>query len=327
MSGATYYDKKTAAVRIGRALERRGWKLYGWKEDRSEPMTDYFDPESWDGIAVKGELVACVNVSAYTAESRSGKPEVRRIPVAGDTCPRCQGSGEDPLGWTLAEARENPALYHTDHLRATYLDAKERAAIPSKTIDIPSKEEGGLRSSVSWVITAVSPLQFRDSGRMTCCKCHGPGHLMAEPRVEVLFTWPTFHANAPGKTWHVERDGRVILSGTGLNRCTDLFEGKGRALAAAEEIADRINNAMQAPSPRQEVPATGDAPSLSVNVERSGLELRFPEKPSESIREEMKRHGWRWTRFGGCWYQRNSAENRAFAEALIARLTPTAEAV
>jgi len=321
MSRGDYYEKKEAAVRIGHALERRGWKLYGWKEDRSDSMTDYFDPESWDGVAQKGDFVACVNVSPYTVESRSGCPESRTIPVPGGECPRCSGSKVDPLGWTLGEAKENPALFNTDTLRAEHLDARERAAVASPSIPLPSGGE------IRWVLPVVSPLLFNDAGLLKCRMCHGVGHGWEEPRVEVLFTWPTFQANPKGRTWHVERGGEILLAGAGLNRCYSVNHGRHEAEAAAERIAAQIDQAKRSPSPA--LPTTayvepGDAPGLSENPKLNGLELRFAVKPAEPIRQEMKTHGWRWTRFGGCWYHRNTPENRAFAEALIARLTVAA---
>lgn len=39
-----------------------GWKVYGYHEDRSDSMTDYWDPASWDGVAEKNGYILCVNV-------------------------------------------------------------------------------------------------------------------------------------------------------------------------------------------------------------------------------------------------------------------------
>ena len=55
-------DRRTAIALLGRELEALGWKLYGWKEDRSDSMTDYFDPEHWQGLATKeGGFVVVVD--------------------------------------------------------------------------------------------------------------------------------------------------------------------------------------------------------------------------------------------------------------------------
>ena len=323
MSRGDYSRKQEAALLVGRALKTREWQLYGWKEDRSDLMTDYFDPESWRGVAVKDGIIACVNVSAYDANSLSGQPETKLVPVPGGSCPRCSGSGEDPLGWTLEEARKEPALYNTDRLRAEHLDAMDRAETSSQSVRLLSGME------IRWVLPVVSPLQFKENGRVKCAKCHGQGHLWAQPRTEVLFTWPLFQANPRGRTWHVEKDGRVLASGTGLNRCN---AGSLRdADAAAQEIADRIDSAArtgppalygEAPATTPSEPGAGPPPIMTENKPRNGLELRFPGKPSEEIRSRMKACGWRWSRFAGCWYQRDTPANRTFAEALIQQLTP-----
>jgi len=312
-----YRDMRDAAVLVGHALEARGWTLYGYKKDRSDMQVDYFDPASWDGIAVKEDRIACVYVSDYEVKSRSGKDETRKIPVPGETCSRCQGSKVDPLGWTLEEAREKPALYHTDELRGRYLGSTERTDTPNQHLTLADG------STVSWLHLAVSPIPFDAPGRrLHCLRCQGRGHDMAEPRTEVLFKWPRFQANPKGKTWHVEAAGQIIASGTGLKSCSPYFNiNRAAALEAAESLADRIDRAT---APNSELaPSSGlsDAPALTVNVERGGLELRFPDKPSEEIRTRMKAAGWRWTRFGGCWYHRNTESNRAFAEALIAQLS------
>lgn len=65
--------------------------------------------------------------------------------------------------------------------------------------------------------------------------------------------------------------------------------------------------------------------TLKENVEKKGLEIYFPSVPSEAVRTELKANGWRWSRFGGCWYIRQSTEARAFAEAFVVRsLNPAA---
>lgn len=79
-------DERRAIARVGRELEKRDWKLYGFKEDRSDAMTDYYDPERWDGVATHPDrpgFVACVKVGPYTVERCSGRdgwPEFRATP-------------------------------------------------------------------------------------------------------------------------------------------------------------------------------------------------------------------------------------------------------
>ena len=44
---------RDAKARIAHILMNKCWKVYGYKEDKSDIMTDYFDPAYWDGIATK----------------------------------------------------------------------------------------------------------------------------------------------------------------------------------------------------------------------------------------------------------------------------------
>ncbi len=56
--------------------------------------------------------------------------------------------------------------------------------------------------------------------------------------------------------------------------------------------------------------------TISRNLEKEGVEVRFPGKPDSDIRDRMKEHGFRWSRFSGCWYKKYSEEVLAFAESL-----------
>ncbi len=56
-----YGDKREARVKIAMALVEKGWKIYGWKNDESDAMVDYFSPADWDGIAEKNGYVLCID--------------------------------------------------------------------------------------------------------------------------------------------------------------------------------------------------------------------------------------------------------------------------
>lgn len=59
----TYYDYRDVKVMIAHKLMKmNGWKVYGYKEDRSDLMTDYYDPANWGGVAEKNGYILCVNV-------------------------------------------------------------------------------------------------------------------------------------------------------------------------------------------------------------------------------------------------------------------------
>ncbi|AXH16339.1 hypothetical protein CP985_14190 [Malaciobacter mytili LMG 24559] len=58
------YAKDNAKLNISYALNYLGWTIYGFKEDRSDSMTDYFDFESWKGIAVKNGYILVIENSS-----------------------------------------------------------------------------------------------------------------------------------------------------------------------------------------------------------------------------------------------------------------------
>lgn len=60
---SNYYDYREVKVMIAHKLmSMEGWKVYGYKEDRSDSMTDYYDPANWDGVAEKNGYILCVDV-------------------------------------------------------------------------------------------------------------------------------------------------------------------------------------------------------------------------------------------------------------------------
>ena len=51
-----------------------------------------------------------------------------------------------------------------------------------------------------------------------------------------------------------------------------------------------------------------------LNDEHNGIEIYFPSKPKESIRDALKAGRWRWFQKKGCWYTFNSATNKNLAD-------------
>ena len=58
---SNYYAKRDAKLNISNALRNFGWKIYGYKEDNSDAMTDYYDPAYWGGIAEKNGFVLVID--------------------------------------------------------------------------------------------------------------------------------------------------------------------------------------------------------------------------------------------------------------------------
>lgn len=60
---SNYYDYREVKVVIAHKLMAMdGWKVYGYKPDESDSMTDYWSPAHWDGVAEKNGYILCVDV-------------------------------------------------------------------------------------------------------------------------------------------------------------------------------------------------------------------------------------------------------------------------
>lgn len=79
---SSYYDYREVKVMIARKLmNMEGWKVYGYHEDESDLMTDYYSPAYWDGVAEKNGYVLCVNVYG-AAEAQ----EIKQYNYSESTC-------------------------------------------------------------------------------------------------------------------------------------------------------------------------------------------------------------------------------------------------
>lgn len=60
---STYYEYQDVKVMIAHKLMAMdGWKVYGYHADESDPMTDYYSPAYWNGVAEKNGYILCVDV-------------------------------------------------------------------------------------------------------------------------------------------------------------------------------------------------------------------------------------------------------------------------
>jgi hypothetical protein len=311
---ATHWtDRRASVALVGGELARRGWKLCGWKEDRSDAMTDYYDPEAWDGVATHLErpgVVVCVNVSEHTMKNSSGGRK-RTSYEPGETCPRCQGGQADPDGWSLSKAQADPRAYHAARLEGS----GARALMP----DVLSP----LHFIGHHSHPECFPYEPDMIGRERCRTCSGRGHMLRP--VESIEPWPVFQANPGRSTWHVERDGQIIGQGTGVYSIESKYDRetgfpKLHALVdRIERVADGLGDhggwlggVASIPEDHGD-PGTGrsgDAADFEgpqgARVKpgtRAGfVEIHFDSKPPEDIRAELKGAGFRWAKGSGCWY-------------------------
>lgn len=63
-----YYAKRDARVRLSEVLELNGWQIFGFKNDESDSMTDYYSPANWEGIATKNGYTLVVD-KKYNGDS------------------------------------------------------------------------------------------------------------------------------------------------------------------------------------------------------------------------------------------------------------------
>ena len=323
------YGRRNACANLGKALERLGWELLGWHKDESDPMTDYYSPASWDGIATKADAVAVVDISADQVARKYGpKPgeEVYRTrPVEGGVeCPDCNGSGLclALADWTLERARSEPREYHKAEIRAQYPGAiiSDRTG-PAGVLDIDARRPDGSSLPVPMLTDVVSPIPFQrfpgfddnPGERRRCFTCNGSARKRQQPERYLAFTYPQFQGNPPRKLWHVERDGRVLLSGVGLSA---LDEYGNKAREAADDLAAKIDRAAFPPEPDPDAAPhdVTELPGARLEVcdERGRLDLFFDDKPGTDARAALKAAGWRCRRRGGVWvwFHKDTPENR-----------------
>lgn len=81
---STYYDYREVGVMIAHKLMKmEGWKVYGYKADESDSMTDYWSPAHWGGVAEKNGYVFCFNVYGEAKAT-----EIRKYNYSGFTYDR-----------------------------------------------------------------------------------------------------------------------------------------------------------------------------------------------------------------------------------------------
>lgn len=211
-----YHAKQQAKVNVAFGLMDDGWTIYGFKNDESDSMTDYYNPAHWDGIAERDGFVLVVDNYGYGI---GGVTKLRWV-IDGE-CSRCHGSGHDPAGWTFQQAQHNPREYH-----------KHYAALEA----IPH--------AIALMPDVISPVQFKGD-REKCHGCHGTG--TQGHSEHYLEPWPTFQGNKKGVSWHLEKDGQILDKSVGLKQFVGYQfrdEDRDRIQLAVDKLLGRLHQVM-----------------------------------------------------------------------------------
>lgn len=245
-----WLDRQEAKVNLSVALVAAGWQRYGFTEDRSDMMTDYYAPAHWDGVATKDGFVLCVDVYS---DAYSGGRSVTIQEDFGE-CKRCKGSGADPQGWTYQQAKVDPDAFNRHH------------------IELEHGPDSGIMCLSRGIL---SPVHFVDYGPEKCVKCHGTGRIRGP--VAGFDPWPEFHKTPKGSTWHLERDGTILAKGVGLakfvcspyerdpEKLAALKANTDALIAKVEGVMRKANKGKSAKptTPRQEAPEPSDRPTMA----------------------------------------------------------------
>ena len=70
----------------------------------------------------------------------------------------------------------------------------------------------------------------------------------------------------------------------------------------------------EVPKQSKECAMTGSEASVTYNEQKGGIEIRFPYMPSDEIRQYLKDSGYRWSKFGKCWWIKDTQSARESAE-------------
>lgn len=135
-----YHEKERAKVNLALALAQEGWKLFGFHEDNSDMMTDYYSPAWWTGIATKEGYILVVDdkfasnsgykevVRHYNETSlKSNERDLRRLEsLKNITVERGASEQEQETAQKAIaeiEARSNKCAY-TEEVKAVYPEYK-----------------------------------------------------------------------------------------------------------------------------------------------------------------------------------------------------------
>lgn len=151
----------------------------------------------------------------------------------------------------------------------------------------------------------------------------GTGYILSwknGPTVDEVEAATDFNLFEP---WRDTFDGMTDCADIENARFTDFsdkFGGVGNGVKCNREECETDRNGTPSAPAKVDAPAASGSTGavVSRNEAKNGIEIRFPSRPGDGVLARLKANGWRWSRFSGCWYNRDSEEARAFAEEIAA---------
>lgn len=291
----SYYQKQLAVSNVGEELARRGWKLYGYHEDQSDSMTDYFHPASWDGVAEHPDypgVLVLAGVDQWRVKSDSGRKVYETLMVRTHDCEFCGGTGVWPAGLTYQEAKINPRGQHF--------------------IEYCAKDGGR-----PLLMDVVSPLHYFEGGEPICLYCHGRGYFEKPEQGKLLYQWPVFLPLPKGRMWGIQHNGRIVATGTGYDACghhgyynhnTHQYEPVQAVLDTCDKIEQAVRATIQTPATNP--PASGSAGSVTytITLDRDWTWVSFPSNPGPSVLDILRNMGARFSKRRLAWYLTRPAQ-------------------
>ena len=144
---STYYEYRDVKVMIAHKLMNMdGWKVYGYSPDRSDSMTDYYDPAHWGGVAEKNGYILCIDV--YGA---SEPKEIREYNYDGFAYDR-----------TIAEKIEKLKQMTVERGASE----QEEQSAKSMILRLQKKAEENSENANKYVVTGIIPGHMANPPRM-----------------------------------------------------------------------------------------------------------------------------------------------------------------
>lgn len=191
---STYYDYRRVGVKIAhRLFKLDGWTVYGYHSDNSDPMTDYYDPAYWSGIAEKNGYKFVFNQSWEKEERRYTVPTSAQLKLDAETAAKIEKLERMTQEHGASPAEEATAKAKIEALRNKTVEATGEPA--TKEIIEPGHKANPPRCN--WHIEKDGIIIDKGSGML---KFYGVPDITDERELK---EWQRFNTKTP-EEWKAE---------------------------------------------------------------------------------------------------------------------------